>query len=167
MFISIHVYQVDQDKFRETQTSSGLQNEKNIIRNTFGINWDYVTWSDLRKPLYSGIAAALYTKLHSVVAWRIEDQANTYESLFQSSGGHNFTNLAQLLDQGIFCSYFYFSRDLKRFPLFGKIEKTRNYCLSLLIKFQVAMEMKQSIQFLLLTVPIPYRVTISPEQNIS
>lgn len=112
---------MDQDKFRETQTTSGLQNEKSIIRNTFGINWDYVTWADLRKPLYSGIAAALYTKLHSAVAWRIEDQANTYESLFQSSGGHNFTSLAQLLDQGIFFSYY--PRDLKRFPLFGEIEK--------------------------------------------
>lgn len=138
---------MDQDKFRETQTTSGLQNEKNIIRNTFGINWDYVTWSDLRKPLYSGIAAALYTKLHSVVAWRIEDQANTYESLFQSSGGHNFTNLAQLLDQGIFCSYFYFSRDLKRFPLFGKIEKTRNYCLSLLLNFRLPWKWSNRFSF--------------------
>ena len=105
---------MDENKFLETKTAFTLQNEKNIIRNTFGIDWNSVRWQDLRKPLYSGIAAALYTKLKGGVAWRIEDQANTYENYFQSFGGHNFTNQAQLLDQGellhfrlLLSSYYY------------------------------------------------------------
>ncbi|XP_062597477.1 uncharacterized protein LOC134258895 [Saccostrea cucullata] len=94
------IWQVDESKFRQTQTSSSLQAQRNIILNKFGIDWSNVAWQDLRKPLYSGIAAALYTILHGGVSWRIEDQANTYENYFHSFGGNNFTVQAQLLDQG-------------------------------------------------------------------
>lgn len=43
-----------------TQTSKVLGNQRRGIQGNFSIDWSSVTWSDLRKPLYSGIAAALY-----------------------------------------------------------------------------------------------------------
>lgn len=73
-----------------------------IIRNKFGIDWSMVKWSDLRKPLYSGIAAALYTILKGGVGWRVEDQAQFWQNYYHSYGGNNFTNLANILDLGIY-----------------------------------------------------------------
>ena len=88
--------------FDETHSNAGrLTNEYNIIRNQFGIDWSTVTWSDLRKPLYSGISAALYIILHGGTEWRIEDQAHFYELHFVNKAGNNFTNEASILDQGI------------------------------------------------------------------
>ncbi|KAK7089856.1 hypothetical protein V1264_025038 [Littorina saxatilis] len=40
-----------------------IQSACNNITSSFGIDWPAVTWSDLRKPLYSGLAAALSTLL--------------------------------------------------------------------------------------------------------
>ncbi|XP_061169390.1 matrilin-2-like, partial [Saccostrea echinata] len=56
------IWQINQQKFLLTQTSYNLRNQRNGIQRNFSINWSRVTWSDLRKPLYSGIAAALYVQ---------------------------------------------------------------------------------------------------------
>ncbi|CAG2236748.1 unnamed protein product [Mytilus edulis] len=97
------IWQIDKNMFDETHSNAGrLTNEYNIIRNQFGIDWSTVTWSDLRKPLYSGISAALYIILHGGTEWRIEDQAHFYELHFVNKAGNNFTNEASILDQGCF-----------------------------------------------------------------
>ena len=44
-------------------TSRYIQSACNNVSSSLGIYWPAVTWSDLRKPLYSGVAAALYTLL--------------------------------------------------------------------------------------------------------
>lgn len=54
------IWQIDKQKFTMTQTSKVLGNQRRGIQGNFSIDWSSVTWSDLRKPLYSGIAAALY-----------------------------------------------------------------------------------------------------------
>lgn len=54
------IWQIDKQKFTITQTSKVLGNQRRGIQGNFSIDWSSVTWSDLRKPLYSGIAAALY-----------------------------------------------------------------------------------------------------------
>ncbi|XP_062600299.1 uncharacterized protein LOC134261927 [Saccostrea cucullata] len=56
------IWQIDQQKFRLTQTTYYLRKHRIGIQGNFSINWPSVTWSDLRKPLYSGIAAALYVQ---------------------------------------------------------------------------------------------------------
>lgn len=86
--------------FRETQNNGRLSSQYNIIFNQFGFDWNRVSWSDLRKPLYSGVAAALYTILHGGTQWRIEDQAQFYEQHFVNKAGNNFTNEALILDKG-------------------------------------------------------------------
>ena len=52
--------QITKQQLRITQTSNLLATQRIGVNGNFSIPWTQVTWSDLRKPLYSGIAAALY-----------------------------------------------------------------------------------------------------------
>ena len=56
------IWQVDENEFEETQKISihpGLKTHFEKIKNEFGIDWPTVKYEDLRKPLYSGLAARL------------------------------------------------------------------------------------------------------------
>lgn len=56
------VWQVDKIGFNDTQDVKShpkLKNKFKKIKERFGINWENVKWKDLRKPLYSAIAARL------------------------------------------------------------------------------------------------------------
>ncbi|OWF46122.1 uncharacterized protein LOC110456139 [Mizuhopecten yessoensis] len=94
------IWQLSISKFLETKYNNHLLEEYNLIADKFNIDWGQVQWGDLRKPLYSGIAAALFTKIHGGVGWRIEDQAQFFANNFLSMAGNNFTNLAEILAQG-------------------------------------------------------------------
>ena len=57
------IWQVDRVAFLGTQDTSShprLLARFDKIREAFGIDWPSVQWNDLRKPLYSGIAARLF-----------------------------------------------------------------------------------------------------------
>ncbi len=55
------IWQVEEDKFLSTQANTALNVERHdAIREAFNIDWPSVQWSDLRIPLYSGIAARLF-----------------------------------------------------------------------------------------------------------
>ncbi|XP_053381096.1 uncharacterized protein LOC123552975 [Mercenaria mercenaria] len=98
------IWQVDNSAFLQTQHNSTLQAQYNIIQNVLGINWNTVSWTDLHKPLYSGIAAALFTILksgHTGLSWKEEEQGNFWAHNFHGgSPASNFTELAQILDLG-------------------------------------------------------------------
>lgn len=49
--------------FNQIQTAKVLDNAKEMIKQKLVIDFTKVTWQDLRKPLYSGLAAALYSLL--------------------------------------------------------------------------------------------------------
>ena len=57
------IWQVDQIGFNDTQDTAShtkkLAVKHQQIKEHFGIDWPSVTWMDLRKPLYSGLAARL------------------------------------------------------------------------------------------------------------
>nr|KAG5703057.1 hypothetical protein BaRGS_016218 [Batillaria attramentaria] len=54
------IWKVDQAMFQRTKTEAArLTQQYNDIRDKFGIDWNTVTWTDLRKPLYSALAAAM------------------------------------------------------------------------------------------------------------
>ena len=79
--------------FRATQNCNNtyLQSACNSISTSFGIHWPAVTWSDLRKPLYSGMAAALYslrTLGSQSMPGSITAQANLWVRMY---GGRNNT----------------------------------------------------------------------------
>ena len=56
------IWAVSQDAFLNTQNTSAnqrLRRRFTVIREQFKIDWPSVTWRDLRRPLYSAIAARL------------------------------------------------------------------------------------------------------------
>ena len=56
------IWQVDEVGFRDTQDASShpaLTAKFQKIQEFFGIDWSQFQWEDLRKPLYSGLAARL------------------------------------------------------------------------------------------------------------
>nr|KAG5712123.1 hypothetical protein BaRGS_020849 [Batillaria attramentaria] len=59
------IWQVDEVVFEASQncSSSLIATKCQSIQSEFGIDWSNVTWSDLRKPLYSGLAATLRSLL--------------------------------------------------------------------------------------------------------
>ena len=68
-----------------------LQSACSNISTAFGIDWPLVAWSDLQKPLYSGMAAALYTLL--TLRWQsmpgsVGDQADLWVQMY---GGQSET----------------------------------------------------------------------------
>ena len=57
------IWQVDEVGFRATQDTTshpGLTARFDEIQEKLGIDWRQVRWEDLRKPLYSGLAARLF-----------------------------------------------------------------------------------------------------------
>ena len=57
------IWQVDMIGFQDTQDTAshpGLVAKFREIQQKFGIDWPSVQWEDLRKPLYSGLAARLF-----------------------------------------------------------------------------------------------------------
>ncbi|XP_046559886.1 uncharacterized protein LOC124268909 [Haliotis rubra] len=60
------LWQIDEDKFLETTScASSISAECASIQSAFKIDWRSTSWADLRKPLYSGLAAALYIKKYN------------------------------------------------------------------------------------------------------
>ncbi|XP_067666686.1 uncharacterized protein [Haliotis asinina] len=60
------IWQIDEDKFTLTQSCSNyIRAQCDIIQSEFNIDWRNATWEDLRKPLYSGLAASLFIKYQS------------------------------------------------------------------------------------------------------
>lgn len=56
------IWAVDRDDFmstKSTQLYHGLSEKLELIAQKFNIHWLYVEWADLRKPLFSALAARL------------------------------------------------------------------------------------------------------------
>ncbi|XP_064616969.1 uncharacterized protein LOC135480968 [Liolophura sinensis] len=100
------IWQVDNDKFRQTQTSSyaSIYYSK-ILSSNLHIDWPSVTWADLRKPLYSAIAARLYIEVinqRQPIPREISMQAQIWHQDYHNSNPaptSNFTATADLLTQ--------------------------------------------------------------------
>ncbi|CAG2188029.1 unnamed protein product [Mytilus edulis] len=73
------IWQIDQDMFQQIATAKVLDDAKKMIKQSIGIDWSKVQWADLAKPLYSGLAASLFTLLkagNNGIPRGIEYQAN-------------------------------------------------------------------------------------------
>jgi hypothetical protein len=110
-----------------------LTSQYNIIQNKLGINWNTVSWTDLQKPLYSGIAAALYTILRkgsNQLSWNDEQQGTFWGHNFHGgSPASNFTEQAKILDLGNYHSHAASSRYAFVYSAMGKID----FCLSFFV----------------------------------
>jgi len=97
------IWQVTQQDFQVTQNDPNLQQYYNDIATRFGINWNTVQWMDLRKPLYSGLSAALFLvqTFGQNVPVGVEKQAAWYQKLVfpnDPMAAYNFTKEAETLD---------------------------------------------------------------------
>lgn len=101
------IWQVDETLFLETQNSSrnlGLETKHKKIREFFNIDWPTVTWEDLRKPLYSGLAARLFLSIIEEpipLASDIDGQAEYWNQYYNTSGtaGKFEQDVMELLSQ--------------------------------------------------------------------
>ncbi|XP_046338542.2 uncharacterized protein LOC124119916 [Haliotis rufescens] len=100
------IWQIDESKFLETKTCpSSIVAECNKAKSAFNIDWRTTSWSDLRKPLYSGLAAALYIKKYQSGSppGDVTSQASFWASKLRLSGSHSgFVTKARAM-KGIDC----------------------------------------------------------------
>ncbi|XP_046562101.1 von Willebrand factor A domain-containing protein 1-like [Haliotis rubra] len=102
------IWQVSSSMLAQTQGNQPeLQPLYTIIQNALNINWRTVQWSDLRKPLYSGLAAALYLTLQTshpgvTIPLKVEEQAVFWKDKYQSGGSsaYNFTAIVNEMELG-------------------------------------------------------------------
>ncbi|XP_041372526.1 uncharacterized protein LOC121385804 [Gigantopelta aegis] len=99
------IWQVDSLKLMVSQTCmSRTIRECNLIQSEFGINWPRVRWAELRKPLYSGLAAAMFilTKMANQIPGDMAGQAQFWRYNFNSFGNiATFVNRAETLRDNV------------------------------------------------------------------
>lgn len=85
------IWQVDKIGFEDTQDVAShprLTAKYEVINKAFGINWSGVEWTDLRKPLYSGIAARLFLlNIPSAIPSDIAGQAAYWKRHYNTASG--------------------------------------------------------------------------------
>ncbi|XP_035825846.1 uncharacterized protein LOC101847424 [Aplysia californica] len=89
------IWKVDNDTFHLTLK---IVND-DLFEEAFGITWSQVTWDELRKPLYSVIAASLYVISHTPNGQfpvTEDEQAALYHSLFGGSASDFKKNITSL-----------------------------------------------------------------------
>ena len=103
------IWQLSESKYDATKGTSDATLNSLIqnIYDEFGINWTSTQWSDLRKPLYSALAARLYLQVISAsipLSSDISGQATYWITYYTTSGGTEsdyVTAVDELKEQGI------------------------------------------------------------------
>ncbi len=97
------IWQIDQKGFDDTQKVSGhpnLKNQYTKIKKDFGIDWASVKYQDLRKPLYSGLAARLkYLNIKSPIpsSSQLGSQADYWKRNYNSNKGKGMKFVSDVL----------------------------------------------------------------------
>ena len=85
------IWQVDEIGFMDTQNTKShprLTTRYRLIKNAFGIDWPSVQWTDLRIPLYSGLAARLFLlNKPSAIPQDIAGQARYWKRYYNTDSG--------------------------------------------------------------------------------
>ena len=83
--------QVDQTGFLDTQdvaSHPGLTAKFAAIQTACGFNWATVTWQDLRKPMYSALAARLFlSNIAEAIPADIAGQARYWKQYYNTPAG--------------------------------------------------------------------------------
>ena len=73
---------------KDTTSHPGLVDKYRKIEEYFGIDWNVVEWEDLRKPLYSGLAARLYlSNKPAPIPDELQDQAEYWKQHYNGADG--------------------------------------------------------------------------------
>ena len=84
------IWQVDEIGFDDTKNTAAhpsLARKYKLIHDYFNIDWKEVTWEDLRKPLYSGLAARLFlSNVKSKIPTTLCGQAAYWKKHYNKTG---------------------------------------------------------------------------------
>lgn len=85
------IWQVDKIGFADTQNVAShprLKTKFETIQAATGISWKNASWEDLRKPLYSGIAARLLLlNIPESIPSSLEEQAKYWKKHYNTESG--------------------------------------------------------------------------------
>ncbi|XP_022091887.1 uncharacterized protein LOC110979972 [Acanthaster planci] len=85
------IWQVDKIGFESTKDTAshpGLRNKFASIKSSLSIDWTTVQWDDLRKPLYSALAARLFlANIPSPIPSGLQEQAAYWKNHYNTSSG--------------------------------------------------------------------------------
>ena len=87
------IWQVDKIGFADTQNVAShpkLKTKFETIQAATGISWQSASWEDLRKPLYSGIAARLLSVLLNIpeaIPSDLQGQAQYWKTHYNTDKG--------------------------------------------------------------------------------
>ena len=115
------IWQVDENIFDETQDTAAhpeLTETYTAISNSLDIDWPTATWGDLRKPLFSALAARLFFSIVAEdipMAGNLQGQAEHWKEYFNSDPGDT---VQEFIDS------------VNELESLGKILKTRHIQLS-------------------------------------
>ena len=107
------IWQVDRIGFLETQSTSshpGLARKHALIKEKLGIDWSTVTYSDLRKPLYSALAARqVISNWPRAIPDTVDGQANEWKTYYNTEAGagtvKHFIDNSELISGDATCSW--------------------------------------------------------------
>ena len=73
---------------KDTKTYPDLKAKYDVIKKSFGVDWTQVQWNDMKKPLYSGIAArfVLYN-IPDPIPVELDGQAKYWKDRYNSAAG--------------------------------------------------------------------------------
>ncbi|XP_025113984.1 uncharacterized protein LOC112576009 [Pomacea canaliculata] len=103
------IWAVSETDFRNTQNDPRLSRFYEDITQRFGIDWNRLTWDQLRKPIYSGLATALYIAQKfngQAIPVSKEEQAAWYQSNIHPQNliaAYNYTKQSDRLESGTIC----------------------------------------------------------------
>ncbi|XP_062602671.1 mucin-5AC-like [Saccostrea cucullata] len=98
------IWKVDEEMFNYTQ--SGTPILQNIYRDVFNklfVVWKGITWKELNKPLFSGLAAAIYlkAKTNETIPLSKPGQAKFWKKYFRTNGNEQaFLTAMQAMPEG-------------------------------------------------------------------
>lgn len=82
------IWQVDSIGYRETVIQQGLRKYWDRIKERLHIDWEKTSWSDLEKPLYSGLASRLFlARIPAPIPADLTAQAQYWKKYYNTSAG--------------------------------------------------------------------------------
>ena len=73
---------------KDTKTNTDIKEKHDEIKKRFGVDWSRVQWSEMKKPLYSGLAARLVLfNIPYTIPVELEGQAKYQKTRYSSATG--------------------------------------------------------------------------------
>lgn len=73
---------------KDTKANTDIKAKHDEIKKRFGIDWAQVQWSEMKKPLYSGLAARLVLyNISDAIPVELDGQARFWKNQYTSTAG--------------------------------------------------------------------------------